>query len=518
MLVNIKTLVMIELLLIAGLAFYRAALVPGQRRVVDTKVVVVTLLTPAVALLAGQIFAYFAYLIVAAAFSARSRTQMASIFLLMLPMTPVLYLQAVIGGVYIMPWSAPLSICLGALIGFAVSRPQRTATRGSHDMAAVLLVLMFIYISCRDVSATGFLRLAGVAVLGTAGPYLLLSRGVSTRDDLDLILLRLTLGGLLGSIVAGFEAARHWVLYQSFNDALHMPLALGSATLWLRGGRIRAGGPMGDYSSIGIFFAVVLLLLPFLKSRFRPAQFWLVALVVTGGLIATQSRGAWAGALVGFLVLMLYRGKIWQAVVLGGVGLIFQAVVVPVLSSSVLSDTFGSGGQAAWTTEYRKRLLARGIDQIIAHPIGGQTNDQLVASLPDLVQGQHIVDFVNSHLYVAMAGGVPWFLVWVGIWSLPVVGAWRHRVKGGPEGNPAEVPVVIIAVVMTALAGTSLGDRNLSWPTAALAIAGPCFALARSRGAARRAKPLARSALTTGMPRGGERVLGAGLAGGVQRS
>ena len=512
MLVNIKMLVMIELLLIAGLAFYRFALVPGQRRVVDTKVVVLTLLTPAVAVLSGQMYVYFAFLIIAVAFSARSRAESGSIFLLMLPMTPVLYVQLVIGGVYITPWSAPLSICLGALIGFIVTRPRRTATRRSFDIAAVLLILLFIYISTRDISATGSFRLVAVAVLGTAGPYLLLSRGVSTREDLDLVLLRLSLGGVLGAIVAGFENLKHWVLYQIFNDALHIPLTLGSATLWLRDGRIRSGGPMGDYSSIGIFFAMILVILPFLKTCFRPVQFWLIVLSVTVGLLATQSRGAWVAVLVGFLALMLYRGRVWQAGLLGTVLLAAQTLVLPILGAYLKSETFGAHGGADFNTEYRKRLLTRGLEQISAHPIGGQTKDQLVANLPDLVQGQHIVDFVNSHLFIAMTAGIPWFVIWVGIWSLPVMAAWRYRKRGGRDGNPAEVPFVIVVVVMTALAATSLGDRALTWPTVALAIAGPCFALATARGGGRRAPSPQRASLVTGMPRDGEIVARRGAA------
>ena len=507
MFVNIKTLVVIELLLIAGLALYRFALLPGQRRIVSTKVAVVILLMPSVAVLSGQIYVYFAFLIIVVAFSSRSRAELGSVFLLMLPMTPVLSFESSVGGTYIVPWSAPLSMFLGALIGFFVTRSRRAATRRSFDGAAVLLVLLFTYISTRDISATAAFRLAAVAVLNTAGPYLLLSRAVSTREDLDLLLLRLALGGVLASIVAVFETLRHWVVYQSLNDALHLPLILGSASMSVRGGRIRAGGPMvGDYSSAGLFFAVVLVILPFLKSRFRPAQFWLIALVLVGGLLATQSRGAWVAALVGFLALMAYRGRVWQAGVIGAVLVAAQAFLLPVLGAYLKSDTFGSGGQASWTVEYRKRLLTRGLEQIAAHPIGGQTNKELYASLPDLVQGQHMVDFVNSHLYIAMAAGIPWFLVWVGIWSLPVIGAWRYRKLNRGRANPAEVPVVIIAVVMTALATMSLLDRNLTWPTAALAIAGPCFALATTRGGGRRAPSPQRPSLITGMPREGEIV------------
>lgn len=501
MLLNLKTLIMIELLLMIGLTLFRFSLATRHRETVNAKVVVLTLLTPAVALLSGQIYVFYAYLVLIVACNSRSRADLSSIFLVMLPMTPLLNMEAVIGGVYIMPWSTVTSMCVGALIGFLVTPPRRALNRPAFDLAAVLLVVLFIYITCRGISTTGAFRLMAIAILATVGPYLLLSRGVSDRASLDLCLLRLALGGTMASIVAGFQTLRHWVLYQGFNDALNVPLLLGSATLSMRAGFIRTGGPMLDYSAAGIFFGAVLVTLPFLKSRFRGVWFWLILAVLVVGLLATQSRGAWIGTAVGFLFLLFYRSRYLQASLLAGAVAIVQFVVIPSLSDSRFAETVGAGGASTFTTEYRKRLLTRGLEQVQANPIFGQTTDQLIASLPDLEQGQHIVDFVNSHLYIAMAAGVPGFLIWCVIWSLPIAGSWRYRKLASPDSNPAEVPAAIIVVVMTALAATSLVDRNLAWPTVALAIAGPCFALTRLPRGGRQDLPQKRPPLVIGLSR-----------------
>lgn len=500
MLQNVKTLIAIEGLLIIGMLLFRLALRPGNRQIVDIRAVLVTLSVPAVALLAHNVFIYYAFLAAAVAFNARSRAELGATYLLMLPMTPLLPLETAAGGVYLLPLSAVAAMNLGALIGLAITPGRRTFASGAADIAALLLITLFTYIDGRDVSAISIARSVGLFVVAYAGPYLLVSRSITNRDQLDRALLRLALAALMAAVIAMFETRRHWVLYQSFNDALHVPISLQSATLGMRGGRLRTGGPLVDFSVAGVFFSAAIVMLPYLKSRFRPGWFWVIAGATLGGLFVTQSRGAWIGVAVGFAAILVYRGYLWRAVALGSAAVLLRfALVASLGKGSRLAETLGKSGQAADTVEYRHKLLTQGFRQVLAHPLTGQPPKQLVAHLPDLVQGQHIVDFVNAHLYIAMAAGVPWFVVWAAIWALPMVRAWRVRRSAAPGPNPAEVPFGIVVATMVTIAATSIVDRNVTWPTIALALIGPCVALARTRGS-RQAAPRPRRALVSGLP------------------
>lgn len=82
-----------------------------------------------------------------------------------------------------------------------------------------------------------------------------------------------------------------------------------------------------------------------------------------------------------------------------------------------------------------------------------------------------------------MTAGIPLFLVWCCVWLSPVFVAWRRRHMLGAD--LLEAPAAIIVPVMVALAATSIMDRNLTWPTIALGLAGPCLALSRQRRAVR---------------------------------
>jgi O-antigen ligase len=490
-----KTLIAIEFLMVIGLGLFRYALLPQYRGTVATSTVVLALLTPVVALFCGNLYLFCGYLVLAIAFNSRSRAELAANFVFLLPLMPALSQETAVGSVYLFAISAVMAMSLGALIGFLVTSGRKHYAQVRIDISVIALIGIFVFIYNRDLSFTVFIRSLITNIVGFVGPYVIISRGMCNRGDIEILLLRLSMGGLITAIVAIFQARKHWVLFQTYYEALHVLIPFGTTTLSMRAGLLRTGGSMVDYSAAGVFLAVVLSLMPMLKTRFRPAGYWAVMILLVGGLFATQSRGGWIAAIIGILFICAYRRQWGRTILLIASGVAAEAVVLLFAKSGTLANIAGKTDEATSTVSYRKLLATRGFDQILAHPLFGQSPQQLVNNLPDLVQGQHIVDFVNSHLFIAMAAGVPLFLVWCYIWLAPVFEAWRHPSRGSVNGDLVEVPIAMIVPVMIAITATSIIDRNLNWPTIALALAGPCFALARQSAIAKSPKrvPLVRS-------------------------
>ena len=488
MLYLLKTLFVIDVLMAIGLVLFRWALTPPLRGIVSSKIVALALFTPVMALFCGNIYLFCGYLAVAVAFNSRSRAELAGNFVFLLPLMPSLSVETGVGGVYLFAISAVLAMGLGALIGFAVTRNSRSLALPRYDVAVLAIVGIFIFIYNRDPSLTGLLRGLTVNVLTFLGPYLLVSRAPSSAEDIERLLLRLCLGGTVTAVTAMFQARLHWVLFQTYYQSLHVAFPMMSWTLSLRAGLLRTGGSMVDYSSGGLFLASVLTLMPILRPRFRPTGFWVVLAVLIGGLIATQSRGAWVGAIIGILFVLAYRGRWGSVATLAGGAVAAETMILLFAKSGRLAAIAGQTDEAGGTVSYRKLLASQGMDQIRGHPLTGQPPDQLAANLPDLMQGQHIVDFVNGHLFIAMAAGIPLFLVWCWAWLMPVVEGWRGR---RAASNLMGAPAAIVVPAMIALTFTSTVDRNLTWPTIALGLAAPCLMLARRRARARkRADPL----------------------------
>lgn len=489
MLFLLKTLVVIDVLMVMALVLFRYALAPQYRSIVSGKVVALALFTPIVALFSGNIFIFCGYLVLAVAFNSRSRAELAGTYAFMLPTMPILTVEYGVGSIYLLAVSTVAAMGLGALIGFAVTRNRRVLTRTRYDVAVVLLIGMFIFISGRDATATGLLRGLTVNMLGFAGPYLLVSRGLGSREDVERFLLRFSLGAVVTSVVGCFQAMTHWVVFEGYHHALNVPFPITSFSLAMRAGLMRTGGSMLDYSAGGLFLAAALALMPMLRSRFRPSGFWMVSAALVAGLIATQSRGAWVAAIVGMLFVAAYRGRWGRVAMLAGASAAAGIMIQLFATSGRLAAIAGTTGEAGDTASYRQLLFSRGMEQIRARPLFGQPPEQLIANLPDLVQGQRIVDFVNAHLFIAMAAGVPLFLVWCYIWLMPIVDAWRLRSRRLDGADLMEAPAAIVVPVMVALVATSIVDRNLTWPTIALGLAGPCIALSRQRRAARANPP-----------------------------
>ncbi|WP_375427115.1 O-antigen ligase family protein [uncultured Sphingomonas sp.] len=481
MLFLLKTLFTIVALMATGLVLFRYALAPGYRGIVTGKLAVLAFLTPLVALFCGNVFIFCAYLAATVALNSRSRAELAATYAFLLPLTPILSVEVGFAGFYLIGVSAVAGMGLGALMGFAVTRGRKSLAQPRFDVAMLLLIGLFVFIYNRDTSVTAVLRGLAVNVIGFAGPYLLVSRGLEAREDVVRLLLRLALGAVVTAVTACFQAVKHWTVFEAYYQTLNVPFPFLSWNVAMRAGFLRTGGSMLDYSSAGLFFASILALMPMLRIHFRTVGFWAVTAVLAGGLFATQSRGAWVAAVVGLLFVAAYRGLWGRAALLAGTVAVAGAAVTLVAPSGRLASMVGTTGEASGTATYRQQLLSQGMDQVRANPLLGQSPDHLIGNLPDLVQGQHIVDFVNAHLYVAMTAGVPLFLVWCYIWLGPVVEAWRRRSRRFNGGDLMEAPAAIIVPVMVALVATSIIDRNLIWPTIALGLAGPCVALTRKR-------------------------------------
>ena len=466
MLYLLKTLGYIDVLVAAGLLLFRWALLPQHKGLVSVKLATIALTTPAVALLCGNVNLLFLYLAVVVAFNSRSRLELAGVFLFLLPSMPMLSIETNIAGVYLFAFSTMVAMSLGALVGTLATRPRGMRTLPRYDAAIWFLVGLLTFIDDRFSGGTIVLRALTLNTLLLAAPYLLVSRAARGPADLEQLLLRWSLGATTMAVTACFQTWRHWVLYETYSQVLHVPIPYSGVYTALRAGFLQTGGSMVNYSAAGLLLAAVITALPLLRQAFRPIGFWAVLVTLIGGLLATQSRGAWIAAVVGWAVLALWRRR-WRQIVLMAVGAIaLEAITVVLPADSRLAEALGTSGHAHETADYRRSLADQGLAQVRSHPLLGQPFGQLTSNLSGLNQGQHIVDFVNSHLFVAMSAGVPLFLLWCAVWLMPVVDGLRQDRRTLLHGaSPA-----IVVPAFVALTFTSLVDRNMTWLVIALAL------------------------------------------------
>jgi O-antigen ligase len=250
--------------------------------------------------------------------------------------------------------------------------------------------------------------------------------------------------------VAIFEGARHWLVYGDI--ALHWA---GSHTFYYeRGGVVRAEASAGHALALGLLLAIAfgfwLSLQTYLASRRSRLA---VTVLLWLGLLATYSRGPWAGAVVIYLAFM--------AIGPGAFGRIFKAAavvggVLAIVSVSPLGDRVFNVlpvvGRATndTTLSYRQQLAARSWQLILEHPFFG---DQFAYSrMEDLRQGEGIIDLVNTYAQIALFYGFVGLFFFVGFILLGLVQAYqavRQALASDPE--LARLGRSVVACILGAL-------------------------------------------------------------------
>ncbi len=498
---SVKSLFYLDGLLLLGLLFFRWALVNRMKGFIDARVYALALLIPALLLFVPKVEMAYAILLVAAMF-ARNRPELCAGYLLMLPLVPELSLEYSLSGMYIMRFSSTTALAIGALLGLLWTRRTAKLYSGKYDLAVAALVLLFTILSARGGNPNAYLRQFADNFFTIGVPYIIVSRSIGSEKDAHTVLSRFYLAGVLAAMVAIFEATRHWALYDSFPSHLGVSIK-DIAVLNVRAGFLRSGGPFLNPTAFAFFLALLPPGLWAIRSYFHAIGYRAVMILLLAGLLATQSRGAWIACAAGYCALWAYRGMKGRAIgAIVGASALYAIANFILPENGRLAQSLGRSGAAADTMEYRRVLLEGGLQQIRAHPLLGQSGPDLGVAMRDLVQGQGIIDFVNSHLFVALGSGLIGFAVWIMIWGVPFAATWRRGSPVGktPASNLQLVPETMLVVSMVALFFTSTVNRGLAWPVIALGLTGPLLALARRPrdGATRKANH--RNAMVLGMP------------------
>jgi hypothetical protein len=421
---SIKTAAFVTTLLLTGLFCLRICAERSLVKLLITRLMVVTVVSQVAAFCAPSILALNLVVGLSIPVLATERRLIAPLYLFLLFTMPMVSTVLGIGSVYLLTFNVGMAAGLGALAALALRSRGSFPRRLIWDVPVYLFFLLLVVQSARNTSATNVLRAALEAGWNTLLPYYVVSRSLRTFEDVRVALFGLIAATVSLSVLAFYEAFRHWPMYRVVFAHYGIPISAGAAVK-LRGGFIRAPGPFPEPVSFAFCLAVGVIAVFSVKSAFRNRSAHLAILgIATLGILAPQSRGAWAGVMLGLVVYQVFRKQIvslgrWA---LYGVG----AFVVMVASSSFndrVTTTLGIGGGP----DYRVSLFSRGVEEVKKYPVIGRPLNEVYYSLRDLIQGEGIVDFVNTYLYVALVSGLIGLIVFVAVLVSPMVPLWKRR-------------------------------------------------------------------------------------------
>ncbi|WP_179042944.1 O-antigen ligase family protein [Sphingobium lactosutens] len=474
----IKPALHVAVISAATVMFYLHCLVHEQRRDMASALSIVILM-PIIAWTLTNPWMLYLVMVVWVPLFARDAGRVVPVYLFSLLLLPGLDMTAVVGSLKLFDLGVHDVLGVGAAAALFCNR-GKSRIDWRRDVPTYSVILLIGAALARDTSFSHLLRSTSNLMLDYGLPYYIASRGVRNMDEFRRVLLWLGCGALVLSSLLIYEAMRSWPIYNELYGQYGGILPMVKS----RGGMIRAGGPFVEPTSAAMVLALCTIAIWICRSAFRTARHHaLILLIAFVGLAAPQSRGAWIGLGFALVLVEIYLGR-YRAIVKGGLiaTLGFSALFAAALSSPQLSETLGLSGGSSETSEYRRQLFERGMEEYWQSPLLGFSNPELEIRLADLRQGEGIIDYVNSYIWIMLISGAVGLAIFVGAfvhYLRKLIGYRRLPTSDRAGRESAAFIFAGLSMTLEMLFFTSFGTRPAIFTFVLLGFAAALFNLYR---------------------------------------
>ena len=232
-------------------------------------------------------------------------------------------------------------------------------------------------------------------------------------------MIALVIACFIVGAISAYEFKTAWLLYNPLTSALEVNWNMGKYLG--REDSIRAIASLGHSIILGYIMMVALgfylFIAPSVKSKaLRLAGFGLIF----AGLISSLSRGPWVGTAVLILVFIAFGKNVTKRFTLILFAVIFA---LPVLNwvpggQKIINLIPFIGETDKENVEYREKLIDRSLLIINKYPVFGVFDPKQEPEMEDMVQGEGIIDIVNSYLIITLYNGLVGLSLFVGFFTL----------------------------------------------------------------------------------------------------
>jgi O-antigen ligase len=328
-----------------------------------------------------------------------------------------------------------LALCVLLPAFFALRKRADTVPFGrtwpDKLLAANILLMCMLYL--RETTITDTLRQMLYLFIEVFLPYYVASRALKNLSDFKDALFAFVLAAMVLSLIGLFEFARSWLLYSALTGAMGMPW--DSSSYLTRGGSLRASVTTGQAIALGFVISVAIGFYLYLQEEVRSKlQRALGALLLAGGLFAPLSRGPWIGAAAMIVVFIGTGRKAFKRLMLLGVlGVLSLPVLALVPGGQKVLDLLPFIGTVeVENITYRQRLIDNAVIVIQRNPWFGTFDYRSSPEMQSMIQGQGIIDIVNTYIGIALAAGLIGLALFVVFFASVLLGI-RKGMRAFPD-------------------------------------------------------------------------------------
>ncbi|MGB4058902.1 MAG: O-antigen ligase family protein [Burkholderiaceae bacterium] len=294
------------------------------------------------------------------------------------------------------------------------------------DKLLTLHIVLSALLHLRETSLTDTLRQMLYLFTDVFLPYYVTSRALKQLNEFKDAMLAFALAAMVLALIGIFEYSRHWLLYSSLIDV--MGLNWGMSNYLGRGGSLRASASTGQAIVLGYVISVAIGFYLFLRAGVRSRlQQRLGALLLVAGLFSTLSRGPWVGAaLIITVFIATGRNAVKRVMLLGLAGVLAIPLLSIIPGGNKLIDLLPYIGTIEkGNITYREDLLTNSIIVIKRNPLLGSIDFLSTPEMQSMIQGEGIIDIVNTYLIVALKSGLIGLALFAGFFIAIALGIYK---------------------------------------------------------------------------------------------
>jgi hypothetical protein len=365
---------------------------------------------------------------------------------------------------------------------------DRKFGRSPVDWAVVGLGLLFVFDSEGGQGLTYLMRQGVYWFIDMFLPYRCMTVLNRQANSVSKTMTAFVVGVMILALIGVFETLKGWLLYSSLPGAMGLHWGMGG--YMMRDGAMRASATTGHAIIFG--FVLVVALAFYIRTADAVQSKWLRRLglaLLVGGLIASMSRGPWVGAVAVLLVWVVFGGAFAKRLKLMlMVGLpATVAIVASPMGEKVINLIPFLGNVHAETVTYRQDLFFVALNVIMVFPVLGPPQYFAAQQMQSMVQGEGIIDIVNSYIGIGLAHGLTGVFLFCGAFLMCgwyVVRTMRRYASSDDAFKEASALLAALVGVLISIATLSSLDAV---PMTYWMLAGLCVAHHFNRAAARTA-------------------------------
>jgi hypothetical protein len=331
------------------------------------------------------------------------------------------------------------------------------------DRLILIFILLYFSLVAYNESITEGLRKAIYGFTDIVLPYYVISRSIKNLSQVRVALVAFLSAAFVFALIGTFESVKSWLLYNSVYDNFGIGQELNLYVM--RGEDIRAIASFNIALIFAFYLVVAMGFYLFMYTSVKSKAVKRVGLLILlSGLLAPLSRGPWVGAVVVYVVYTLQgSARIKKLALLLVTGFITFIALHNIEGGQKYLDLIPFYGQAeSDNVVYRQKLFDNAMIVISRYPLFGSYGSLSYLEEPEMVemiQGERIVDIVNTYLLIGLTSGYVGLTIYVLYFLSAIIRIQNYKKyvrRKNPElHNLGSILIAILISIMVMISSVS---------------------------------------------------------------